>query len=252
MCRTGEAAAVAAYHAEIVRRLAATLDDRLIGVYAAGSVGLNDFDPVRSDLDVFAVARTPVTHPEKETIVARLRHEALPCPARGLEFVLYPEETARLPSDAAGFLLNLNTGREIDFQADFEPGRVERHWFPLDRAIVRMAGTTLHGPPAAELFAPIPRRLLLPVVREALVWHREPGRSGHDDTVLNACRALRWLREGVWSSKREAADWAFGRVADGELVERALATRRTGADFGRARVEAFVDTVVAELDRELS
>jgi Domain of unknown function (DUF4111) len=237
---------VDAYQRALIRRLAAVLGARLVGVYAAGSVGLGDFDVTRSDLDVFAVTWKPVSDEEKHAIVAAIRHESLPCPARGLEFVLYPEETARVPSAEAGFLLNLNTGPEIPFRADTEPGDVERHWFPLDRAIVRGSGIALLGPPPAEAFAAIPRPMLLPVVREALLWHREPGRSGDDDCVLNACRSLRWLREDVWVSKSEAGAWAIESGIEPELVAQALARRRAGAHLGRGRVEAFLDYVLEE------
>ena len=244
-CRV-ETMTVRNYHLELTRRLATLLGDRLLGVYAAGSFGLEDFDHARSDLDVFAVSRQPVSHEEKLAIVARLRHEALPCPARGLEFVLYPEETARVPTNEAGFLLNLNTGPAVAFRVDERPGGVERHWFPLDRAIVRESGVALLGPPPAQLFAAIPRALLRPVVRQALLWHLEPGRSGDDDSVLNACRSLRWLRSGVWSSKSEAGAWAIDAAIEPELVADALANRRSGADLGHDRVHAFLDAVLAE------
>ncbi|HEY6031242.1 MAG TPA: aminoglycoside adenylyltransferase domain-containing protein [Gaiellaceae bacterium] len=239
--------AVAAYHRELTERLAAILGERLLGVYASGSFGLTDFDGARSDLDVFAVCRPPVTSAEKQAIVAALRHEALPCPARGLEFVLYPEETARVPSAEAGFLLNLNTGPQIGFRVDEQPGAVERHWFPIDRAIVRSSGVALAGPPPQELFAPIPRALLLPVVRESLEWHRAPGNCGDDDAVLNACRSLRWLREDVWSSKSEAGAWALEHVDDPGLVAEALASRNRSARLDRERVVRLVDGVLAEL-----
>ncbi|HSP72287.1 MAG TPA: aminoglycoside adenylyltransferase domain-containing protein [Gaiellaceae bacterium] len=237
---------VAEYHRELTARLEAILGERLLGVYASGSFGLADFDGSRSDLDVFAVCRGTVAAAEKHEIVARLRHEALPCPARGLEFVLYPEETARVPSAEAGFALNLDTGPAIGFRVDEEPGAVERHWFPIDRAIVRTAGVALAGPPPDELFAPIPRGLLLPAVREALEWHRTPGNCGDDDAVLNACRSLRWLREDVWSSKSEAGAWALEHVDDRELVAAALASRTRSAHLDRERVEHFVDAVLAE------
>ena len=236
------------YHRELTRRLRDVLGERLIGVYAAGSFGLDDFDPARSDLDVFAVARLPVTPGDKHAIVASLRHETLPCPTRGLELVLYPEETARVPTADAGFALNLNTGPGVRFRVDTEPGDVERHWFPLDRAILRESGVALLGPPAAELFAPIPRPLLLPVVREALLWHRVPGHAGDDDCVLNACRSLRWLRDDAWSSKSEAGAWAIENGIEPELVAEALANRRADADLGRDRVEAFLDAVLAETE----
>jgi Aminoglycoside adenylyltransferase, C-terminal domain len=234
------------YHRELVRRLGAILGERLLGVYAGGSFGLRDFDPARSDLDVFAVCRGTVTAEEKRAIVAALRHESLPCPARGLEFVLYPETTARVPSGEAGFVLNLNTGARMAFRVDEKPGTIERHWFPLDRAIVRASGVALLGPPPEDVFAPIPRSMLLPVIQEALEWHLLPGGSGDDDTVLNACRSLRWLREDVWSSKSEGGAWALEHVDDRGLVAAALASGGRNAGLGRDRVTRFVEGVIAE------
>lgn len=224
------------------------LGARLLGVYASGSYALDDFDPDRSDLDVFAVCRGAVTSIEKQTIVANLRHESLPCPARGLEFVLYSEATARIPSDEAGFLLNLNTGPRMDFRVDEEPGAIERHWFPLDREIVRTSGVALTGPPPEALFAAIPRAMLLPVVRESLEWYRAVATSGGDsDAVLNACRSLRWFREDVWSSKSEAGAWALEHTSDPELVAAALDTRRGQPGPAREEVARFVDRALAEL-----
>ena len=198
---------------------------------------------------MFAVSREPVSQEEKRAIVAAVRHESLPCPARGLELVLYPEETARVPTVEAGFLLNLNTGPGVPFRVDTEPGDVERHWFPLDRAIVRESGVALLGPPPSEVFAAIPRGVLLPAVREALVWHRESGRAADADSVLNACRSLRWLREDVWSSKSEAGAWAIESGVEPDLVAQALASRRAGGHLGRERVEGFLDAVLTEARR---
>ena len=235
------------YQRELVERLSNVLGDRLIGVYAAGSFGLDDFDPARSDLDVFAVSSGTVSTAEKHAIVAKLRHESLPCPARGLEFVLYPEATARVPSNEAGFLLNLNTGPRMDFRVDEEPGAIERHWFPLDRAIVRTTGVTLAGPLPDELFAPIPRTMLLPVVSEGLAWYRLGGGGDGSDAVLNACRSLRWLREDVWSSKTEAGAWALERAVEPEVVAAALDRRRGGPALDGERVARFIDGVLGEL-----
>jgi Domain of unknown function (DUF4111)/Nucleotidyltransferase domain len=235
------------YHQELVVRLRDVLGERLVGVYAAGSFALGAFDPGRSDLDVFAVCSGTVTAEEKRAIVARIRHESLPCPARGLEFVLYPETTARVPTAEAGFLLNLNTGPRMDFRVDEEPGRIERHWFSLDRAIVRTSGIALTGPAPAEVFAPIPRSVLLPAVGEGLEWYRVEGRSGDgSDAVLNACRSLRWLHEDVWSSKTEAGAWAM-HTTDRQLVKAALDRRGGGPPLDAAEVAAFVDRVLREL-----
>ena len=75
----------------------------------------------------------------KQAIVERVRHEALPCPARGLELVVYPLATARSGSAAPGFELNLNTGAAMAFRVDEQPGEIEGFWFAIDRSILRAA-----------------------------------------------------------------------------------------------------------------
>src|SRR3954465_7470222 len=104
---------VDAYLAELARRLRDVLGDDLLGVYAGGSYALGAYEPGRSDVDVTAVERGALTPETKQAVVERGRHEALPCPARGLELVVYPLATARAGDDEPGFELNLNTGAHM-------------------------------------------------------------------------------------------------------------------------------------------
>jgi hypothetical protein len=230
---------IADYFSALVAELRHVLGRELVGVYAGGSLALGAYDHGRSDLDVAAVSRRRVLLPVKQAVAAVLRHEALPCPARGLELVLYRLELTRSAETGADFELNLNTGREMAFRADFEPNPDEAHWFPIDRSILAQSGIALMGPPAREVFARIPQQDLVPVIVESLRWHsRGIGRG--DDAVLNACRALRFAVEGVWSSKPEAGQWALERVEDSELVRAALAAQRDAGVLDPGAVAQFV------------
>ena len=108
-------------------------------MYVGGSYALGGYEPGRSDVDVTGVSRAPATAETKRAIVQAIRHEALPCPARGLEFVLYPLDTVRIPTPAPGFDLNLNTGGELAFRVDLVPTIVDRHWFAIDRTGRRLS-----------------------------------------------------------------------------------------------------------------
>jgi predicted nucleotidyltransferase len=135
-----------AYVAEVARRVDEVAGDRLVGVWLLGSAALDDYDPARSDVDVQAVTTERLGTAERERLVGRLAHEALPNPARGLEFVLYAREDL---TDAAGprLQLNLNTGarmeRHVAYDADEEP----QFWFTIDVSIARQHGRPLVGPP---------------------------------------------------------------------------------------------------------
>lgn len=203
---------VEAYHRELVSRLQAILGDGLVGVYAGGSFALGDYHHGTSDLDVAVVVGSRLDPGTKEAIVDALRHESLPCPARGLELVVYSPE--------AGFELNLNTGARMDFRAELEPGG-EWHWFPIDRAILRDHGVVLAGPAADEVFGETPRGELLDALAEGTRWHGAEEPTGVN-TVLNAFRTLRFVRRGDWISKTAAGEWALAEGIEPELARQAL------------------------------
>jgi len=189
------------YLAELTRRMQEILGADLLAVYAGGSYALGAYEHGRSDVDVTAVVANPLDDATKQQLVDALRHEALACPAIGLELVIYPRATTEVATMEPGFELNLNTGAQIDFRADFAPGDIESFWFAIDRSILREHGIPLHGPPPAELLAPIPRSLIAPVLEESIRWHRG------DDTAnarLNIARSRHFLATGHWISKPEA------------------------------------------------
>lgn len=211
------------YLAELASRLQSVLGADLVGVYAGGSYALGDYERGRSDLDVSAVTRGPTDRGRASEVVEALRHEALPCPARGLELVLYPLAAARSGTVEPGFDLNLNTGRGMAFRVDFDAAAGEQHWFAIDRSILAAHGLELVGPVPSAIFRPAPPEQLLPLLAETLRWYLRAGSPG-DDAVANACRALRYSREGVWSSKRAAVDWAREQALEIAVAQEFLET----------------------------
>ncbi len=222
-----------------------------MGVYAGGSFALGDYLPGRSDLDVAAVGCSPLSRELADAAAASLRHEALPCPARRLELVVYRAETARSGSATRDFELNLNTGEGVPLRAQRggAPGEVGSHWFPIDRSVLAQAGVALVGPPAGEVFAPIRPAELAPVLVESIRWHRDHA-GGMSDAVLNACRALRFAEEGRWSSKPAAGRWAVEEgLAPGELIAAAINARTQGSRLAPSEVAAFLGSAEGHLQR---
>jgi hypothetical protein len=243
--------AESAYLASACERLHDALGEWLVGVYVGGSYALGDYLPGRSDLDLAGVVRSSLPSELVDEVVARLRHEALPCPARRLELVLYQIETARSGSAAWEFELNLNTGATtpLSVQSKGDAEEVGSHWFPIDRSILSQAGLALHGPPAGEVFTAILRAALLPALAQSVRWHRG-GESEPSDAVLNACRALRFAQEGQWSSKPAAGRWATEHgLAPRKLVEDACRARALAAQIDPEDVAAFLLSVESRLSR---
>lgn len=216
-----------AYLDELATRLQALLGGELVGVYAGGSWALGGYERPGSDLDVAVVVRGPLSDGAAARLIEELSYEAFPCPARGLELVVYTAESAARPSIDPGFELNLNTGRGITFRADREPQPGERHWFAIDRSVLAGHGIALLGPPASEVFATIPPAELRPVLADVLRWYaREAPES--EDAVLNAGRSLRFARDGVWVAKPAVRGWVAEQAGtNAEILARAIAELET-------------------------
>lgn len=236
---------VAAYLAELSGRAEEIAE--VVGVYVGGSYALGAYQPGLSDLDVAVVTRGPIAWPVKDALIASLRHEVLPCPARGLELVVYSAADAASTGVEPAFQLNLNSGAELPFRVDVEPDPAEGHWFAIDRAILRDHAVVLIGPPPTAVFGSIPRRLLLEVVADALSWHVH-GTASTSDAVLNACRALRFAVAGDWSSKASAGWWALDYVTERGVVREALGARTGSRPPGELRTRAFVESVLEEIE----
>jgi hypothetical protein len=177
------------YLEELTARLRAALDP--LGVYLVGSGARGGYEPGRSDLDVLAVVRSPLTSRRHHEVVERCRHEALPCPARKLELVVYGP-------DGATVELNLNTGPD-----EFVDEVTEWFWFAVDRAIARETAKPLLGPPPAEAIAAPDDETLRRALREMVAWYEanEPGEAAR----VARARADAWLERGEWVTKRDVA-----------------------------------------------
>jgi predicted nucleotidyltransferase len=175
-----------AYLDELVSRLAAVVD--LDAVYLFGSAAQGAYEHGRSDVDVIAVTSRPSSQSEKEAIAAAA--EALPCPARKLELVVYARGSERHE-------LNVNTGELVHFDADDDPS----FWFVIDRAIAEQHSIPLLGPPWEDVFAPVPREAIEQALEDAAAFDRWDDPRGAE---LAAARARIWRETGEWVSKAEA------------------------------------------------
>jgi hypothetical protein len=246
------------YLAELVRAARQTLGSNLVAAYGAGSIALGAYQPGRSDIDVALVCEDALGLEQKQTLVSRLRHEALPCPARGLELVLYRRTVAQSGTPEPGFEVELNTGARMEFRATYtvrdRPAADGQFWYALDRGILHQSGYVLYGPPASEMFADLSPVDLRALLVEALSWwlarptppSDEPA-PGAEDAVLGACRSLVRFRDGEWLSKDAAGRRLLENGIAPELIERCLQARRGDAPPSAAEARAFQQQVLDEI-----
>jgi hypothetical protein len=248
------------YLRALVEEARTVLAEEFVGAYAGGSVALDAYQPGRSDIDVALLCRSSLPAPTKDRLVQRLRHEALECPARGLELVVYRQDVASSATADPGFELELNTGADMEFRVtsrpEDRPVQDGLFWYGLDRSVLHQSGLALEGPSAAEAFAEPGTADLRDLLATSLRWwiartSSEPGPAqGAEDAVLGACRALVRVRSGRWLAKVDA-----GRalLQDGdvptELIAQSIAARAGGPSPSGAQARQFQLQVLRQISR---
>ncbi|KAK0445044.1 uncharacterized protein EV420DRAFT_1622678 [Desarmillaria tabescens] len=192
---------------EYIAKLVATLNDILtnclVAVYLFGSASYGAYEPGISDLDVQAIISSPLPRATYWKLATQLGHSAIPCPAHKLEFVLYTKDAVRAAHPQ--FELNFNTGDGMTDYVCLDPSQEAARWFLLDIASGREKGVALLGPPPATVFAEPRRDRVVAAIVDCIHWHlqHEPTSA---NTIMNACRAWRFVETANWGSKLRAGD----------------------------------------------
>lgn len=196
------------------------LGDRLIGVWAGGSLALGDFDPVHSDVDLVAVTR------DRMSVAERARVEVMHRELAGLDKswlgrleVLYLAQVDLRP-DSNGLSQRVPAMEKGSFTVVDEDVGAEI-WIYL--SVLGTAGFALHGPEPRTMTQPVPAAKLRHaaawvVERWVAGWIREPQQlepvSFRRFAVLTCCRLLYTFATGGVASKPAAARWARADVAE--------------------------------------
>jgi hypothetical protein len=219
------------------------LGSDLVGFYLYGSSVSGQFVRGQSDLDAIAVVGRWLPPGRVRRTLGLIRAVQRPCAVKGLDLWIVPLDSARAPRPDPGFecWVLSSIGSEL-IGGEHHPGDAR---LVLLFQMCRDHGFALAGPPPWEVFGELDRAWVIDAMRVDLTlrgaagWYR----------VLNACRTVYFLDEGVMCGKLEGAAWYRSRATDPWLVDAALAWRRTGSGppMPPERVDEFVGAVLARL-----
>jgi predicted nucleotidyltransferase len=230
------------------------LGDDGIGAYLFGSAVLGGLRP-RSDLDVFGVARRPMSRDQKRRLVERLLD--LSGSPRPLELTIVVQADVR----------PWRYPPRLDFQygdwwrENFERGELEP-WPAAENpdlaslvTMVLLADRPLFGPRPAEVLDPVPGDDYMAAMAACVEGVLLELDSDTRNVLLTLARMWCTLAAGGVRSKDAAADWALERLPD---EHRAVLARARAIYVGEAeerwddlapRARPHADYVVGEIQR---
>ena len=242
---------VQAYVQSLVRVCTDVLGEDLTSVWIVGSLVMRDFDMRRSDIDVLVTCATSVSRDAKEALARRLIHNTLPCPAHGVDLLIYVAselmELRRTPRYEFSISSGLDWNDEIDLGGAYPGGLI-------DLAAARAVGISVFGPGPRDVVGRCSEDWVLEELAHGVRWHTTRIHDPfHDPTgsnaVLNGCRALHFLSHREFVSKSAGATWFLEKQAV-PVVAEALAEREAGRGthrLDRASVLDFADSVLDDL-----
>lgn len=195
---------------KIVDLFRGEMQDNLIGVYLHGSLAMGCFNPSKSDIDVLVISKDALTTTLKKRIAKRiLLLQSKLANKCGLEVSIIKETYLKELVHPTPFEFHYSEAHKEKYETDdnytcggFEDPDLAAHIF-----VTYHRGKVLYGKPIREVFQPIDRKFFV----ESILYDLEDAPKGiiHSPVyfVLNLCRALYFLKEGVVASKREGGQW---------------------------------------------
>ncbi|OQA46938.1 MAG: Streptomycin 3''-adenylyltransferase [Chloroflexi bacterium ADurb.Bin325] len=250
--------------AALVDGLAGVLADNLLGVYLHGSLALGCFNPRRSDIDLLAVTRQPMSPAQRRAVAAfLLASSGRPYP---IEISILAREHLHPWRYPTPFDFHYSEDWRDQTAAALADGSWQR-WTASERGdpdlaahitVLRARGVRLLGPPIAEVFPAVPRADFVDALRLDVLDPRFglAGLAEHPVySLLNACRTLAYLRAGAILSKAEGGAWALAALPAEHrpAIEAALAAYAQGdTEEERALLTSELAAAAAYLHEELA
>ena len=236
-----------------------TLGDAVIGVLLHGSAVTGGLKP-RSDLDILVVVSRATTLDERRALVAQLLgisdREDQPGFEQPLELTILVQPDVRPWHYPPPMDFQYGEWRRAELEGgDLEPEKPLNPDVAILITAVLGASVPLVGPPAAELFDPVPSADLRRALTDELPSLLADLETDTRNIVLTLARIWVTVVTGEIRSKDAAADWALERLP---AEHRPILARARAIYVGdeperwedlRDRLGPFADTIVSEIRR---
>ncbi len=220
------------------------LKENLTGFYLHGSLAMSCFNPLSSDIDIIAVVQRKLTIYEKKAIIDNLLHI---CDVR-TEMSIVTTDSIKNMEYPTPFELHYNHDHRKQYENGTADLTVERsdEDLVLHFEVIRQRGICLYGESIEKMFPKITKEKCIPSIANELDWINEKYNTlPATYIILNPCRAVAFLREGAFMSKKEGGEWALANLPArfSDTITRALAIYTGSEDIEHPARDILHDIV---------
>jgi hypothetical protein len=224
---------------EFIRSFQGVLGERLVGVYLHGSLAMGCFNPISSDVDILVVVREDLGTSEKSDLGQILLQLSTLSPSNGLEMSILTLQSLTNFQHPCLYELHFSDGNKADYVSgciDFLGPKLDPD-LAAHIVITRARGICLYGEPINTVFPLVPDEYYMDSIVKDSDWSYANIMRGPDSGegrvpaygVLNFCRVLAFVEQGLITSKLEGGQWGIEQLP-GEykpIIQEALTEYKT-------------------------
>ncbi|OGL70232.1 hypothetical protein A3C17_03140 [Candidatus Uhrbacteria bacterium RIFCSPHIGHO2_02_FULL_53_13] len=231
--------------AELLNTLAkecqSVLGDTFVGFYVHGSLAMGCFNHELSDVDFLVVVNSPLHSETRKNLMAVLIQHSRKAPPKGFEMSVVIENHMQNFVYPTPFEMHFRSDQIEKYKAA-PPYGTENGLDPdlaAHATITKERGICLLGKPINEVFPDIPKEYYLKsIIRDSEESIQNIMNGVNSGTcsvpaygVLNLCRVLAFIDDGLITSKQEGGEWALKNLPKkySNTIRQAL-NKYTGSD----------------------
>ncbi len=213
------------------------LGDTMIGFYVHGSYAFGCFSWERSDLDFLVVVTEEPSPEQKRALIRILLDAETTAPPKGFEMSVVTADAVKPFQYPTPYVLHYSGAWRDAYRSDLDGTLTRLHGTDPDLAahitVCHAAGITLCGKPIGKVFGAVPPPAYLDSIRSDIENAPEDIRENPVYVILNLCRVLGYIREGLVLSKADGGKWGVAHLPKvyAPLIVSALAYYTDGVPF---------------------
>lgn len=194
----------------------AVLGEKLVGVYAHGSLVFGCFHWAVSDIDFLVVVEEEPTAYQKEQLIRALLERTVEAPQKGFEMSVVCQEHLNPFAYPTPFCLHFSNTHLEACRKDLSGYCRRMRGTDRDLAahcmVTHGKGRAVAGKPISDVFGEVPREAYLDSIRMDVEDARNEMQTNPVYMALNLCRVLAAVRDDLVLSKKEGGEWACSHI----------------------------------------
>ncbi|WP_313370569.1 aminoglycoside adenylyltransferase domain-containing protein [Sedimentibacter sp.] len=229
------------------------LQENLVGIYLHGSLAMNCFNPLLSDIDFIAVVKNKPFDKDLRDLVNFLLELTDDCPNKGFEMSVMTEKDTKNFKYPTPFILHYSDKYKSRYinQFDYICGDSTDVDLAAHITVIRERGICLIGKPIDEVFQQVPKRFYIDSIMNDVIDSKKEIIDNPIYYILNLCRVLCFLISGQICSKKEGGEWAkLYLVKYCDVIESALNSYIYNSEFNinNSSLIEFAEYMLNEID----